>query len=280
MDGVVIYTPDSISNVDPFFPPPGFQNETVDSCLAHCQSAGVYHYHMASGCMLNPPTGIISSCSATSGCSSNIATYSISTFSSYQAKTVIGLATDGHIIYGPYLSSNTPVTSGFDACNGMFHDSIGNYGYFATSTYPYLVGCFGPANYPSFGPNCTTNGVSSYTMSSFASSFLNNPSASSNAPPPPQSSGPTQSRSQSSMAPQTPPPQSSGPTQSRSQSSVPPQTPPPQSSSPSSPPSTSASQASTATTVVTRQPARARSISIRPCLNYFLLLLSMVVCLF
>ena len=174
VDGVVIFTPDSLNNVDPFFPTGGFAAESVDTCLAHCQATGIYHYHIGTGCMLNPPTGSISSCNGVPACSSNIANYSITSFSSYQTKTVIGIAKDGHIIYGPYLSSNSRVTSGFDVCNGMFHDSTGNYGYFATSTYPYLVGCFGPGNYPSFGPNCTTNGPISYTMSSFASSFLNN----------------------------------------------------------------------------------------------------------
>ncbi|CAF1279339.1 unnamed protein product [Adineta ricciae] len=124
-------------------------------------------------CQVNPPTGNISACAAVYACSSNITSYSVSSFSSYQTKTIIGLAKDGHLIYGPYLSLSTRVTSGFDACNGMFHDSKGNYAYFATSTYPYLVGCFGPANYPSFGPNCTTNGPTNYTMSSYAQALMN-----------------------------------------------------------------------------------------------------------
>lgn len=59
VDGIVIFSPDSANNVDPFFPPPGFANETVDACLAHCQASGVYHYHIASGCMVNLPTGPI-----------------------------------------------------------------------------------------------------------------------------------------------------------------------------------------------------------------------------
>ena len=173
VDGVVIFSSDSIDNVDPFFPPAGFTAERVDSCLAHCQVAGVYHYHIASECMVNPPSGAITSCTANTNCNANIATYAISSFSSYQTKTVIGIAKDGHIVYGPYLSAGTRVTSGFDICNGMFHDSTGNYAYFATSTYPYLVGCFGPGNYPSFGVNCSTNAPTSYTMSSYAASVFN-----------------------------------------------------------------------------------------------------------
>jgi hypothetical protein len=181
VDGVMMFSPDSANNVDPFYPPPGAQQEQVDTCLAHCQVAGIYHYHISSGCMVNPPTGSISACQGTPACISNISNYAISGFSNYQTMTVIGVAKDGHVVYGPYLSSNNRVTSGFDVCNGMFYDSIGNYAYFATSTYPYLVGCFGPGNYPSFGPNCTTNGASSYSMSSYATSFLNSSTNSSSA---------------------------------------------------------------------------------------------------
>ena len=172
IDGVMIFNVDSANNIDPFYPPAGSTAEMVDSCLAHCQNVGIYHYHIASGCAVNPPTGNISSCAGTSACSSNISSYSLSGFASYQTLTVIGVARDGHVIYGPYISSGNRVTTGFDVCNGMFYDSIGNYAYFSTSTYPYLTGCFGPGNYPSFGPNCTTNGVSSYSMSSYAASFL------------------------------------------------------------------------------------------------------------
>ena len=181
VDGVVMFSADSADNVDPFYPPPGFTTEGVDSCLAHCQAMGVYHYHIATGCMVNLPSGSISSCAGTTACQTSVANYSISGFSSYQTMTVIGVAKDGHVVYGPYLSANTRVTSGFDICNGMFYDSIGNYAYFATSTYPYLVGCFGPGNYPSFGPNCTTNGVSSYTMSTYAIALLNGSSNSTTA---------------------------------------------------------------------------------------------------
>lgn len=52
----------------------------------------------------------------------------------------------------------------------MFFDSIGNYGYFVTRTFPYVTGCFGPGNYPSFLPNCTTNAPSGYTKSKYTTS--------------------------------------------------------------------------------------------------------------
>jgi len=73
--------------------------------------------------------------------------------------TVIGISKDGYVIYTPYLSSGTQVKSDFDICNGMFYDSIGNYTYFATTTYPHITGCFGLANHP----NSITNPAASYT---------------------------------------------------------------------------------------------------------------------
>ncbi|CAF1328451.1 unnamed protein product [Adineta steineri] len=174
IDNVPILNVNSANDVDPFYPPAGYTAESVDSCLAHPQVAGIYHYHMASGCAVSPPTGNISSCSATAACAADIASYSLTTFPSSAKKlTVIGIAKDGHVIYGPYLASGNLVTSGIDICNGMFYDSIGNYAYFATTKFPYITGCFGPGNYPSFGPSCTTNGQSSYTMSVHAAAQAN-----------------------------------------------------------------------------------------------------------
>ena len=143
ISNVVILNVNSADNVDPFYPPAGYEQEGIDECLSHPQASGVYHYHVASHCALSP--------------------------SSAKKLTVIGIVNDGHVIYGPYLNNGQLVTSGTDICNGMFYDSNGNYGYFATTKFPYIMSCFGPGNYPSFGPNCTRNGVSSYTMSHYAS---------------------------------------------------------------------------------------------------------------
>jgi hypothetical protein len=167
VDGLDILNVNSLNQVDPFYPSGGFPAEGVDQCLSHPNANGQYHYHIASGCMVNPPQGNLTMCSPENGCANNIASYSLQTFSSYKTLTVVGIAIDGHVIYGPYLSSGTQVTSGFDICNGMFYDSIGNYAYFSTTTYPYITGCLGPGNYPNFKPSCTTNPPASYTKSSF-----------------------------------------------------------------------------------------------------------------
>ncbi|CAF1375564.1 unnamed protein product [Didymodactylos carnosus] len=150
VDGVSILNVNSLNQVDPFYPSGNFTPEGADQCLSHPTGMGEYHYHIASGCMVNPPSGNVDGCTPMIGCANNVANYSLQTFSSYKNLTVIGIAKDGHVIYGPYLSSGAQVTSGFDICNGMFYDSIGNYAYFATTTYPYITGCFGPGNKESY----------------------------------------------------------------------------------------------------------------------------------
>jgi hypothetical protein len=109
VDGVAIMNVNSANDVDPFYPAGGFTAESVDACLGHPNVQDIYHYHIATSCALNPPSGTISSCAATTSCSSSIATYSISLFSSYRTLTVIGIAKDGHVIYGPYDSTGTQV---------------------------------------------------------------------------------------------------------------------------------------------------------------------------
>jgi hypothetical protein len=50
----------------------------------------------------------------------------------------------------------------------MFYNSNGDYAYFATQTFPYITGCFGPGSYPNASVNCSTNAPSSYTKSTYA----------------------------------------------------------------------------------------------------------------
>jgi hypothetical protein len=110
VDGVPILNVNSANNVDPFYPAGGFSPETVDACLGHpSPSTNGYHYHIGTGCALNPPSGSILSCLSTAACNSSIANYSITSFSSYRSLTVVGIAKDGHIIYGPYTSAGVQV---------------------------------------------------------------------------------------------------------------------------------------------------------------------------
>ena len=125
IDGVSILNVNSANNVDPFYPTGGFSAESVDACLGHPNPSNIYHYHMASACALTQPSGSISSCSSLTSCSSSIASYAISAFSSYRTLTVIGIAKDGHIIYGPYYSSGVEVSEGTVVCwAAMTHPQI------------------------------------------------------------------------------------------------------------------------------------------------------------
>ncbi len=75
---------------------------------------------------------------------------------------VVGIAKDGHIIYGVQNAAGAAWT-GYDYCNGIFLDGDNDgtkeeYSYVSTITFPYQVGCFGNANTPAtYAPECTTN---------------------------------------------------------------------------------------------------------------------------
>lgn len=109
VDGVSIMNVNSLNDVDPFYPTGGLSTELVDACLGHPNAQNTYHYHMASGCSLNPPSGTITSCAANTACSANISAYAMTLLTSYRTLTIIGIAKDGHVIYGPYDSSGTEV---------------------------------------------------------------------------------------------------------------------------------------------------------------------------
>lgn len=58
----------------------------------------------------------------------------------------VGLARDGHVIKGPYNAAGELWgCDDHDICNGAFL-SDGSYAYVTTTTFPYTVGCWGPAN--------------------------------------------------------------------------------------------------------------------------------------
>ena len=67
----------------------------------------------------------------------------------YKGLQIIGIALDGHVIYGPYNADHELWTcDDHDICNGRFFPDMDNsYAYVVTQTHPYTVGCWGP------GPN-------------------------------------------------------------------------------------------------------------------------------
>ena len=78
---------------------------------------------------------------------------------SFSGLQIIGLAFDGHAIYGPYNGDEELWTcEDHDVCNGRFFPEMDNsYAYVATSTHPYLVGCWGPAPMQTHPQACSKN---------------------------------------------------------------------------------------------------------------------------
>lgn len=71
----------------------------------------------------------------------------------------VGIAKDGHVIWGPYNQNsdgdfNPWKACDVDLCNGAYVN--GNYGYAATLFHPYTVGCWGPGSSPNdIGQMCS-----------------------------------------------------------------------------------------------------------------------------
>ena len=110
-----------------------------------------YHYHMWSPCAKKGNGSASTSaapgmCKDSDDCKKDPISFAIS--KSYTDTStygmIIGLAKDGHLIYGPYNSAGKLWScSDHDVCNGTFID--GNYVYLSTTTFPYVLGCFGPS---------------------------------------------------------------------------------------------------------------------------------------
>mmetsp|Transcript_17180 Transcript_17180/g.21407 ORF Transcript_17180/g.21407 Transcript_17180/m.21407 type:complete len:905 (-) Transcript_17180:437-3151(-) len=75
------------------------------------------------------------------------------------APFVVGYAMDGYHIYSPY-DENGIEHSALDTCGGKYYN--GNYAYFATTRFPYLLGCFGPALPPSHAAPTKEDGNDSH----------------------------------------------------------------------------------------------------------------------
>jgi hypothetical protein len=155
VNGVPFFGPNEAAFPDPYGDP--VYNDIMDECLGHSAPQGTYHYHAmlvrclsSGGLDVDPPTNIPS--------------------------PVIGYAFDGFPIYGPYGCSDAqcsqvveyvsswetigdPTTYAWDAnectkascaeasgvnldqCNGHVGPN-GTYHYHATSTFPYILGCY------------------------------------------------------------------------------------------------------------------------------------------
>jgi len=163
LSGIVMFSSLSADDVDPFFPNLTYSAtaavEMVDTCLMHPQNTGVFHYHCLPPCVINVTYGYPEKDCATSGteCDTDMMTYAIDAYADYKTQYPIGLAKDGHIIYGPYTTDGVIwAACDVDICNGFYYDTE-YYGYAATSFHPYFVGCWGPGNDPTISQLCSTN---------------------------------------------------------------------------------------------------------------------------
>ena len=111
-------------------------------------------------------------CSESSSCTDTLFA-SIKSFGGFDAYhkglQVIGIALDGHAIYGPYNEDHELWTcEDHDICNGRFFPEMDNsYAYVTTSTHPYTVGCIGPGPNAIFAQRCSINTCHTSAVQSF-----------------------------------------------------------------------------------------------------------------
>ena len=272
LDGIPYFNQMSADNVDPFYPawvPPTTGDlppvEAVDMCLGH---ATTYHYHLISPCVIAPGSQGDEPGPCRSG-GRNPCDPVEQAMSEYPAElVVIGIAKDGHVMYGPYLSNGEEaVEAGLDVCNGAvgLAECDDSYAYFGTRTFPYLSGCFGAGGRPDFVPQCTTNGPSSYSPAKSACEWTGPeevPAAPTSAPSTsaPTTSAPTTS-APTTAAPSTSAPSTSAPTTSAPSTSAPTTAAPSTSAPTTSAPTTAAPSTSAPTTAApTAQPTSAPTV--------------------
>lgn len=84
----------------------------------------------------------------------------------------VGLARDGHVIKGPYNTDGELwACDEHDICNGVFL-SDGSYAYVATETFPYIVGCWGPAHEQNNRASCSNKTCGAVSQLVFFASAL------------------------------------------------------------------------------------------------------------
>jgi len=126
--------------------------EKTDLCNGSVSAGNSYVYHSLSPCTKDLTTYATTTpdnckgddkCDKTGG-AFELAKAAWSTTSDHGGE--VGLARDGHVIYGPYNASGELWNCDeHDICNGVFFEG-GSYGYVATSTFPYFMGCYGPSS--------------------------------------------------------------------------------------------------------------------------------------
>jgi hypothetical protein len=167
LTGVPFSTAASIDNTDPFYPNPynGLVDAVatkrkVDICGGDINPwTKAYHYHTASACIVNSTIQGNTACSASTRCDTQHAKHMMDGWVQNKSLTAIGIAKDGHVIYGPYKDATDEWACLPDVCNGVVLSSTDtsdlHYAYAASKYFPYLPACLGRGNKPTFYPKCT-----------------------------------------------------------------------------------------------------------------------------
>lgn len=136
------------------------EGDTMDKCLSHTSPNGDLHYHSLSPCIqIGSKTKKPALCNSDDDCLEHMASWSMLGWDSTSNHGgVYGIARDGHVIYGPYNAQGELWNcDDHDVCNGFFL-ADGSYGYASTTTFPYVVGCWGPGPIQEYAASCTTQG--------------------------------------------------------------------------------------------------------------------------
>lgn len=95
-------------------------------------------------------------CSANTDCAADKETYIFNAFkdNGFNSKQPIGMAKDGHVIYGPFYTSKKRWCLEPDICNG-YTSSDGAYQYITTSYAPFGPSCWGPGSGTTKSQTCS-----------------------------------------------------------------------------------------------------------------------------
>lgn len=154
------------SNIDLIYPAPfgsvtdisQIPSENADNNLLHPQAQGRFHYHSLSPAFAKTAKERGEPAVSYPGDTNDLIKGYFSTSDYSTSRKVVGLAKDGHIIWGPYKKTGSRYSlfepCDVDVCNGIEVD--GQYGYASTLFHPYLVGCWGPGSKPiKLGQQCS-----------------------------------------------------------------------------------------------------------------------------
>lgn len=163
--GILIYNGLSGEIVDPFYPAvygqctDGNCYERVDACLAHPQNTGEFHYHMQGTCAADSTYDETKAAASGAGigwASKDILDDAREAWKVKPYRSAFGISKDGRPIYGPYHGNmQSYADCDVDVCNGLYIN--GHYSYVSTWFHPYIMGCYGPGNNPSYSQQCSSN---------------------------------------------------------------------------------------------------------------------------